>query len=206
MTNNKKTQPEPPKTDELIDAITQLSHNLSWLLEKTIKDKCLFWNAIPNDIARIKKLIEDKSDLPDFDYSVLNSIYDIANTASCAIAAEKQSGQEDKHKQIVMQTFKSIWGFKSDLDKLKNQLLGIDLLLEETKPVGNSKKKYEPLEGEWSNPMTKSALMKKVGIDGYKKFDTFAKRFGLRQAGNRQLWEIRIDKMARNIRKKFENT
>ena len=61
-------------------------------------------------------------------------------------------------------------------------------------------------EGEWSNPMTKSTMMSKVNIDGYKKFNTFAKQYGLRKAGNRQLWQIRLDRMDKNTRQKFEKT
>jgi len=58
--------------------------------------------------------------------------------------------------------------------------------------------------GEWSNPMTKSAMMSRVGIDGYKKFNTFAKQHGLQQAGNRQLWQICLDGMDKNTRQKLE--
>jgi len=60
--------------------------------------------------------------------------------------------------------------------------------------------------GELSNPMTKSAMMSRVGIDGYKKFNTFAKQHGLQQAGNRQLWQIRLDRMDKNTKQKFEKT
>ena len=65
-------------------------------------------------------------------------------------------------------------------------------------------KHKKTLEGEWSNPMTKSAMMSRVNIDGYKKFNTFAKQYGLQKAGNRQLWQIRLDKMDKNTRQKFE--
>jgi hypothetical protein len=69
---------------------------------------------------------------------------------------------------------------------------------------GKNQQHKKTLEGEWSNPMTKSAMMSRVGIDGYKKFNTFAKQYGLRKAGNRQLWQIRLDNMDENTRKKFE--
>jgi len=72
--------------------------------------------------------------------------------------------------------------------------------------AGDIKKKLRSLEGEWSNPMTKSTMMSKVNTYGYKKFNTFAKQYGLRQAGNRQLWQIRLDGMDRNTRQKFEKT
>jgi hypothetical protein len=66
------------------------------------------------------------------------------------------------------------------------------------------RKHKKTLEGEWSNPMTKSAMMSRINIDGYKKFNTFAKQYGLQKAGNRQLWQIRLDKMDKNTRQKFE--
>lgn len=76
----------------------------------------------------------------------------------------------------------------------------------ETEQKVSGGKAENTLEGEWSNPMTKSALMKKVSIDGYKKFKTFAEMYGLCQAGNRQLWQIRIDRMDSNTKQKFAKT
>jgi len=76
----------------------------------------------------------------------------------------------------------------------------------ETEQKVSGGKAENTLEGEWSNPMTKSALMKKVSIDGYKKFKTFAEMYGLCQAGNRQLWQIRIDRMDSNTKRKFAKT
>jgi hypothetical protein len=74
--------------------------------------------------------------------------------------------------------------------------------------AGETKKQeYKKISAEdWSNPMTKSAMMSRVGIDGYKKFKTFANQHGLRQAGNRQLWQIRLDKMDKNTKHNFEKT
>jgi hypothetical protein len=66
------------------------------------------------------------------------------------------------------------------------------------------KPKLKPPEGEWSNPMTKTKMMKTLHIAGYSKFATFAKQYGLRQAGNRQLWQIRLDDIDKNTRQKFE--
>ena len=80
-------------------------------------------------------------------------------------------------------------------------------LKQQSGKAGSRKQKKtppKPLEGEWSNPMTKSTMMSKVNIDGYKKFNTFAKQHGLRKAGNRQLWQIRLDRMDKNTRQKFE--
>ncbi len=68
------------------------------------------------------------------------------------------------------------------------------------------KKKIKPkhIEGEWSNPMSMSTMMSKVSVDGYKKFKTWAKQYDLQNAGNRQLWKIRLDQMDLNTRNKFE--
>jgi len=61
-------------------------------------------------------------------------------------------------------------------------------------------------EEEWSDPMPLTEMMRKVNISGYKKFRTWGKRFGLREAGNRQLWEIRLDNMDHSTRKKFKKS
>jgi hypothetical protein len=58
--------------------------------------------------------------------------------------------------------------------------------------------------GEWSNPMSKRTIMVALKIDGYKKFNTFAKLHGIRGAGNRQLWQIRLDKMDKMTRERIE--
>ena len=96
----------------------------------------------------------------------------------------------------IMQSLEHI---KADLDKQQK-----------TPPSGGNARKAKkpkdrtPLEGEWSDPMTKSAMMSRVGIDGYKKFNTFAKQHGLHKAGNRQLWQIRLDGMDKTTRQKLE--
>jgi len=58
--------------------------------------------------------------------------------------------------------------------------------------------------GELSKPMTKSAMKNALRIDGYKAFNTFAKKHSIQQAGNRQLWQIRLDTMDEATRKKLE--
>jgi hypothetical protein len=58
--------------------------------------------------------------------------------------------------------------------------------------------------GDLSKPMTKKVMMIALKIDGYKKFNTFAKLHGIQQAGNRQLWQIRFDNMDSNTRQKLE--
>ena len=60
------------------------------------------------------------------------------------------------------------------------------------------------IEGKWSKPMSKSAMRNALKIDGCRSFDTFAKQQGIRQAGNRQLWQIRLDTMDEATRKKLE--
>lgn len=60
------------------------------------------------------------------------------------------------------------------------------------------------VEGEWSTPASKSKMMKAIGISSYKKFNAFAHMHGIKQAGNRKLWQIRIDSMDRTTRSKLE--
>lgn len=61
-----------------------------------------------------------------------------------------------------------------------------------------------PVEGEWSKPASKKELMVAVGINSYKKFNAFAKCYGIKQAGNRKLWQIRLDSMDQQTRSKLE--
>lgn len=75
--------------------------------------------------------------------------------------------------------------------------------------IGTSGKvgtKTEPqnIEGEWSKPMKKITMINALRMDGYKSFNTFAKQHGIQQAGNRQLWQIRLDTMDKTSRKKLE--
>jgi hypothetical protein len=59
-------------------------------------------------------------------------------------------------------------------------------------------------EGEWSKPMGKSKMMSSVGMSSYKKFNAFAKKHGIREAGNRQTFQIRLDGMDITTRNKLE--
>ena len=60
------------------------------------------------------------------------------------------------------------------------------------------------VEGEWSRPASKKELMTAIGIESYKKFNAFAEMYGIKQAGNRKLWQIRVDSMDRITRAKLE--
>lgn len=60
------------------------------------------------------------------------------------------------------------------------------------------------LKGEWSNPMSKAKMMKKLNIDDYRTFDKFAKLHGIKEAGSRELYQICLDKMDDLTRAKFE--
>jgi phage-related protein len=62
----------------------------------------------------------------------------------------------------------------------------------------------QTIEGEWLKPMTKSRMRKTLRMDGDKAFNTFAEHCGIRPAGNRQLWQIRLDTMDPTTRKKLE--
>jgi hypothetical protein len=61
-----------------------------------------------------------------------------------------------------------------------------------------------PPEGEWSKPMTKTKMMELLGIDSPKTFKAFANRIGIRRAGNRQTWQLRVDKLDARNRAKIE--
>jgi hypothetical protein len=70
-----------------------------------------------------------------------------------------------------------------------------------------NKSKAQKIEGEWSNAMNKKEIMSKLGfgLRAYKKFETFCKDYPIRNiANNRELWQIRFDKMPSNLHKKFE--
>lgn len=49
------------------------------------------------------------------------------------------------------------------------------------------------IEGEWSKPMTKSQMMRALGLDSYKKLKTFSKTHPIREAGSKKSWQIRLD-------------
>ena len=72
------------------------------------------------------------------------------------------------------------------------------------KTKSTSKEQKQALAGEWSKPMTKSAMKNALRIDGYRTFDTFAEQHGIKKIG-RQLWQIRLDAMDKTTRKKLEN-
>jgi hypothetical protein len=63
----------------------------------------------------------------------------------------------------------------------------------------------EPLksQGEWSRAMTKKAMMWALGIASYRNFNAFARRHGIEQAGNRQLYRIRMGEMDVKTRQKL---
>ena len=58
-------------------------------------------------------------------------------------------------------------------------------------------------DGEWSQPMTKAAMSRRLALKR-DAFETFAGGHGLRQCGSRQLWQIRLDKMDANTRHRIE--
>lgn len=59
-------------------------------------------------------------------------------------------------------------------------------------------------EGVWTIPMSKAQMRKISGIESPKKFNTWANHVGMLQAGNRQLWRLRLDKLDAPTRSKFE--
>lgn len=77
-------------------------------------------------------------------------------------------------------------------------------VLAQTSLSGQQPCKPTHIEGEWSKPMSKSQMMNALGIDSYPKLKTFGKMCKIEQAGNRQLWRIRLDLMDDTARKKLE--
>jgi hypothetical protein len=61
-----------------------------------------------------------------------------------------------------------------------------------------------PPKGQWSKAMSKAKMMAALGLDSYKTFNAFAKRHGIEEAGNRQTFIIRLDKMDEKTRSKLE--
>ena len=61
-----------------------------------------------------------------------------------------------------------------------------------------------PVVGSLSNPMPKSHIMKVLGIDGRKRFESWAKGKLVPVGENRQLWQVRLDLCASNERAKLE--
>jgi hypothetical protein len=68
----------------------------------------------------------------------------------------------------------------------------------------------EKIEGKWSKPMSKAAIMQKLslGIKGYKKLNTITKEHTILPSGESpkrcQTWTIRYDKMPPNWQEKFK--
>jgi len=76
-------------------------------------------------------------------------------------------------------------------------------ILEHIENFANLLTTTEP-QGAWSKPMMKAEMMGILRIDSYRKFKAFAKEYGLKQVGgNRQLWQIRIDRMDHTTRSKL---
>ena len=78
------------------------------------------------------------------------------------------------------------------------------------KPLGDTAKKHEnpkqhAPEGEWSKPMSKSLMRSTLGIENEHKFNAYAKSVGIKPAGNRQTWQLRLDTLSPKDRSKMEN-
>jgi len=121
------------------------------------------------------------------------------------------------HGQILpVQAQWPTWQIKTDANflicKLGNEYDLAKQALASKQPTvasGKGETKTEPqnIEGEWSKPMSKTDIMRRLGLGlkGYRKLNTFTKEHPIRDvAGNRQLWQIRIDKMPSNLREKFK--
>jgi len=93
---------------------------------------------------------------------------------------------------------------KTSASYLRNLSDSLDEKQEPIETSGGKAENTQNIEGEWSKPTTKSTMKNALRIDGDKVFNTFAKQHSIRQAGNRQLWQIRLDTMDNTTRKKLE--
>jgi hypothetical protein len=59
--------------------------------------------------------------------------------------------------------------------------------------------------GVWSKPMSKSLMRSTLGIENEHKFNAYAKSVGIKPAGNRQTWQLRLDTLSPKDRSKMEN-
>ncbi|MCI0352027.1 MAG: hypothetical protein L0Z53_21620, partial [Acidobacteriales bacterium] len=67
---------------------------------------------------------------------------------------------------------------------------------------GDAAVEPDPIKGEWSIPMPKSKMAHRLGLSP-RQFATFAKSHELRKH-NRQLWQIRLDRLDAKTRKRIE--
>ncbi len=56
---------------------------------------------------------------------------------------------------------------------------------------------------EWSKPMTKKKMMTALGFDSYKTFKVFARRHGIKQAGNRQTHQLSMRQLSSENRERL---
>jgi hypothetical protein len=56
---------------------------------------------------------------------------------------------------------------------------------------------------DYSKPMPKIDMMKALKIDGFSKFNSFAKRHGIKKI-NRKLWQLRLNDLSSREREKLE--
>ena len=78
------------------------------------------------------------------------------------------------------------------------------VMADEQAPQKPKQEKETPLEGEWSLPMSKIAMMTRLKIDSYQTFNAYANQYGIKKAGNRQTFIIRVDKMDKRTRALLE--
>ncbi|OHB54614.1 MAG: hypothetical protein A2Y12_09855 [Planctomycetes bacterium GWF2_42_9] len=106
---------------------------------------------------------------------------------------------ESRELEKLSEVIKEFEKFKHMSANLKASGQNVDVIdKQETQPLAILN------EGEWSNAMSKKEIIAVLGLGSYSKLNTFSKNHPLKQAGNRQLWQIRIDDMDKNMRQKFK--
>jgi hypothetical protein len=131
----------------------------------------------------------------------VRTIVSIANDLKQYALAEKIGAAGTTVPKIVAFTKTALFDqFKGHLiAATKERLEGLN----PAKEAGTRASGIAP-EGEWSRPMSKTDMRVRLANLPVRKFNTFTKSHPIRQAGNRQLWQIRLDGMDKKTREKIE--
>jgi len=101
-----------------------------------------------------------------------------------------------------------LWLEKKNLKIERLNWLHILELIESENLTGSDKEKTaQNIEGEWSKIMSKQEIATALGLSGVYKLNILvktAKLYEIRQSGNRESWQIRIDKLDDSLQKKLK--
>lgn len=171
------------------------AESLMWLIDAVFADLCERQKELTNDEERAKSYLRQI-------HSLLDDVIDIGRSRRFQQSSdeiEKRANQLE-HFAKRLDECPPIAKYRQFWQRLRQA---------ETKSESPEREagKAEPLEGNWSKPMSKSEMMRKLQIDGYKKFNSYANSIGLKPIeGNRQLFQLRLDTMDKNMRARIEKS